>query len=51
MTRKQFGTYKQYKQESKIMTTPESFRIRLEIMTSEFDRLNPIILKDEKRLT
>ncbi len=50
MTVKEFNTYKEYKQESKVMTTPSSFRNRLDIMISEFDRLNPIILKDPQRL-
>lgn len=50
MTREEFSTYKQYKQESKVMTTPDSFRNRLNIMISEFERLNPVILADEQRL-
>ncbi|ASV29877.1 HNH endonuclease family protein [Maribacter cobaltidurans] len=50
MTKKEFDTYKSYKTESKLMTTPASFKTRLEIMISEFDRLLPIIEKDPERL-
>jgi len=50
MLLKVFNTYKAYKQESKVMTTASSFRNRLDIMLNEFDRLHPIILKDEQRL-
>ena len=32
------------------MTTPDSFHNRLNIMISEFERLNPMILADEQRL-
>ena len=32
------------------MTTPDSFRNRLNIMLSEFERLNPVILADKQRL-
>lgn len=50
MTKTEFDTYKNYKQESKVMTTPDSFRSRLDIMLSEFDRLNSMILADKQRL-
>lgn len=50
MTKEEFDTYKKYKQESKVMTTPDSFRNRLDIMLSEFKRLNPMILADKQRL-
>ncbi len=50
MTRSEFNTYKKYKEASKVMTTPSSFRDRIDIMLSEFDRLYPIILADKKRL-
>jgi hypothetical protein len=45
-----FVQYKKYKEESKILTTSESLKKRLEIMLSEFNRLHPIIIKDSKRL-
>jgi hypothetical protein len=50
MSKKEFDNYKKYKQESKLMTTPDSFRNRLDIMLSELERLNPSILKDKQRL-
>lgn len=50
MSKAEFNTYKRYKEESKVMTTPDSFKNRLNIMISEFDRLNPIIHADKKRL-
>ncbi|MEM7086033.1 MAG: DUF262 domain-containing protein [Bacteroidota bacterium] len=50
MTKKEFNTYKLYKTESKLMTTPSSFKNRLRIMIGEFDRLYPIITKDPERL-
>jgi hypothetical protein len=50
MTKSEFYTYKNYKQESKVMTTADSFRNRLDIMLSEFERLNPMILADTQRL-
>lgn len=50
MTFAEFNTFKKYKQASKVMTTPESFRDRLDIMLSEFTRLNPMILADAQRL-
>ncbi|OGP67573.1 MAG: hypothetical protein A2W27_09995 [Deltaproteobacteria bacterium RBG_16_44_11] len=50
MTKEEFETYKKYKQESKIMTTSDSLRNRLEIMLSEFARLNPMIIADRQRL-
>jgi hypothetical protein len=45
-----FIKYKSYKEESKILTTPDSISKRLDIMLSEFNRLHPFIQKDEKRL-
>jgi len=50
MTKKIFDIYKNYKLESKIMTTSESLNKRLEIMLVEYNRLNIIITKDPKRL-
>ncbi len=50
MTKEEFDTYKKYKEESKVMTTADSFRNRLDIMLSEFERLNPMILADRQRL-
>ncbi len=45
-----FNTYKQYKQESKILTSGSSLRNRLNIMLEEFNRLHPYITKDPNRL-
>lgn len=50
MTKKTFSRYKQFKQESKILTSSDSLTKRLEIMLEEFDRLHPIIAKDPHRL-
>jgi hypothetical protein len=50
MDKKLFVTYRNYKQESKILTTGDSLQKRLEIMLTEFNRLHPIIVKDPKRL-
>ncbi|MDA3813783.1 MAG: HNH endonuclease [Candidatus Cloacimonetes bacterium] len=50
MNRKEFLLYKSYKHESKIMTTANSFRNRLDIMLKEFEKQNPIIIRDKKRL-
>ncbi|MBX2968468.1 MAG: DUF262 domain-containing protein [Cyclobacteriaceae bacterium] len=50
ITRKEFDDYKAYKQEAKVLTTPESIKARLEILISEFDRLHGIIIKDPERL-
>jgi hypothetical protein len=50
MPKKMFVTYRKYKQESKILTTADSLKNRLEIMLEEFNRMKPIIMKDEKRL-
>jgi hypothetical protein len=50
MDKKLFITYRNFKQESKILTTGDSLQKRLEIMLKEFDRLHPIIVKDPKRL-
>jgi len=50
MTKALFNLYKKFKQESKILTTPDSLCNRLEIMIAEFNRLHPIIMKDPKRL-
>lgn len=50
MTKKLFSRYKQFKQESKILTTFESLTNRLGIMIEEFKRLHPIIVRDPDRL-
>jgi hypothetical protein len=50
MAAKEFSKYKLYKQEAKILTTPESIKARLQILIEEFDRLHGIIIKDTKRL-
>lgn len=50
MKKKIFDIYKNYKLESKIMTTSESLNKRLEIMLVEYDRLNTIITKGPQRL-
>lgn len=50
MTNSEFERYKQYKQEAKVLTTPDSIRIRLKILVEEFDRLHKIIIKDPERL-
>ena len=50
MTKNEFETYKRYKQESKVMTTPDSFQNRLNIMIAEFERLISFIKSDENRL-
>lgn len=50
LTKKEFETYKRYKEQSKVMTTSESFRSRLDIMIKEFNRLYPIIIVDKERL-
>ncbi|MDP2730261.1 MAG: DUF262 domain-containing protein [Dehalococcoidales bacterium] len=50
MKKRIFDTYKNYKLESKVMTTSESLKKRLEIMLLEYDRLNTIIIKDSQRL-
>ncbi len=50
MTKKIFLRYLSFKQESKVLTTGDSIRKRLEIMIQEFSRLKPIVLKDKKRL-
>lgn len=50
MNKKRFELYKKYKQESKMLTTPESLENRLQIILGEFKRVHPIILRDEKRL-
>ncbi len=44
-----FKSYLRYKQESKILTTSDSLRNRLEIMIDEFNRIYPFITKDPKR--
>ncbi|HLB27707.1 MAG TPA: HNH endonuclease signature motif containing protein, partial [Dehalococcoidales bacterium] len=45
-----FDRYKTYKQEAKVMTTPESIKKRFEIILNEFTRLHPWITKDKERL-
>lgn len=50
ISRKEFDDYKAYKQEAKVLTTPDSIKARLEILISEFDRLHGIIVKDPERL-
>jgi hypothetical protein len=50
MTRRIFETYRNYKQESKILTTGESLSNRLEIMLAEYQRMHPFITKDPVRL-
>jgi hypothetical protein len=50
MDKKLFIAYRNFKQESKILTTGDSLQKRLEIMLKEFDRLQAIIVKDPKRL-
>ncbi len=50
MNKKIADLYLNYKAQSKIMTTSDSLRKRLEIMLNEYDRLNRIILKDPNRL-
>lgn len=50
MSKKLFTVYRNYKQESKILTTGDSLSKRLEIIVNEFDRMHPIIIKDAKRL-
>jgi hypothetical protein len=49
MTKSLFALYKKFKEESKVLTTSESLRKRLDIMIDEFDRLYPVIKKDPKR--
>jgi hypothetical protein len=49
MTKEVFNNYRAYKQESKVLTTADSLRKRLEIMLGEFKRLHQIIIKDPKR--
>lgn len=50
MSKDEFNIYKKYKQESKILTTSESIRNRLDIMIDEFERLHGLILRDTERL-
>ena len=45
-----FERYRNFKQESKILTLGTSLRNRLDIMLQEFDRIHPILLKDPNRL-
>jgi len=45
-----FARYKQFKQESKILTSSDSLTKRLDIMLEEFDRLHRVIIKDRDRL-
>jgi hypothetical protein len=44
-----FNKYRSYKFEAKVMTTPESIKNRLEMILSEFKRLNLFIEKDPQR--
>ncbi len=50
MTKLEFEKYKQYKQEAKILTTPDSIKSRLVILADEFRRLHGVIIKDPQRL-
>lgn len=50
MTNTIFQNYKNFKQESKILTSGSSLKNRLKIILGEFDRMHPIILKDPERL-
>lgn len=50
MSGKIFNKYKLYKQQSKILTTGESLKSRLEIILEEYQRLHPFIIKDRQRL-
>jgi hypothetical protein len=50
MSKPEFEKYKQYKQEAKAMTTPESIKNRVKILVDEFDRLHGVIIKDPERL-
>ncbi len=45
-----FDKYKTFKHESKIQTTSDSLRKRFEIILGEYNRMHPLIIKDEKRL-
>lgn len=45
-----FNIYRNYKQEAKILTTGVSLKNRLQIILTEFNRMNSIILKDPIRL-
>ncbi|NQT79912.1 MAG: DUF262 domain-containing protein [Candidatus Aminicenantes bacterium] len=49
MSKTLFNTYRSYKQEAKILTTPESFEKRFKIVLDEFNRMYPVISKDPKR--
>ncbi len=50
MPKKLFDLYKSYKNAAKVMTTPVSIKSRFEIILEEYNRWQPIILKDPKRL-
>ncbi|MFC1967184.1 HNH endonuclease family protein [Chloroflexota bacterium] len=50
MKKEIFDEYMSFKLQSKVMTTQESIKKRLEIMLREYDRLHPIIIKDPDRL-
>lgn len=50
MTKKLFDEYRNYKIESKIMTTPDSVKKRFDIMLREYNRMYPFITKDSQRL-
>lgn len=45
-----FKKYQSYKLEAKVMTTPDSIKQRFDIVLDEFNRMQPNIVKDEKRL-
>lgn len=45
-----FDDYKTFKHQSKIQTTPDSLRVRFNIILKEYNRMHPLIIKDEKRL-
>ncbi|TMI67874.1 MAG: DUF262 domain-containing protein [Bacteroidetes bacterium] len=50
MSKTLFSTYRRFKEQSKVLTTSDSLRTRLEIMVEEFNRMHPMIIKDKKRL-
>lgn len=45
-----FKKYKEYKEEARKATTPDSFKSRFEFLLEEFKRMHPYIEKDKKRL-
>lgn len=50
LTQNLFDKYKKYKQEARKATSPDSIKYRFEFVLEEFNRLNPFIKKDKKRL-